>query len=544
MKKPLVLWLLILAVAAAVRLPALPTALPYSGYIDEGHVLHQVIHLLSRQTWEQTQYYYPSFPFYLIAGAATAYSPLYAARHGHPLREDLSASPPLAYDIMEPADLIVIGRLVTLAVSLAVVVLTGLLARRLAGPAAGFAAAWLAALIPGLVARSAIVTVNPHAALFTVGALFFAEGMREGGRPRRDAVLAGVMTGLAAVCKYQASVICLSVAIAALLASAPWTEKLRRLVIAGAAAAATTVLAMPALVLDTADVATYIKKTSDFYVGMSSPSYWDQAVRRAEWDLPIEAPELGAVVVALAAAGLIVAMRDRRRAKSIAGWLVYGAATCAPLVVYDFQPFRNILMFVPLACVLAALFYAWARERTARSLWVDLVAAALPVVLFAPALHGYIRHQLAQDDSREQAVRWLAGRPGPRDTVLVAEELAFLPSRLADLGAGRVDVQPWERARDRVLNRRYHYLILGDLNRPNGKRKIPPAMTSKILRNYALQTSFGAYPTAPYKDVAKGNSQKIYILKRVPRPDRPDRERVRKPSAPPPREAARRSAAP
>jgi hypothetical protein len=142
----------ILSIALLVRLPALTAGLPYSSYVDENHILHPAVHLLADRTWEPTQYSYPSFPIYLVAAAAWIYSPVYEAVHGRPLREDLSPFPYRIYEILEPPELIVIGRLVTLAFSLGFVVLTGLLARRLAGPAAGLFAAWLAALLPAFVA--------------------------------------------------------------------------------------------------------------------------------------------------------------------------------------------------------------------------------------------------------------------------------------------------------------------------------------------------------------------------------------------------------
>ncbi|HEY9420525.1 MAG TPA: hypothetical protein VIW92_03850, partial [Thermoanaerobaculia bacterium] len=118
MKRSLVPWLLIVAVAVALRLPTLTAGLPYMTYVDEGHVLHHVVHHLSVPTWEPSTYSYPTLPFYLVTGAALAWSPVYELRHGRPLRADLSPVPPPYYDILEPVDLLVIGRLVILAFSL------------------------------------------------------------------------------------------------------------------------------------------------------------------------------------------------------------------------------------------------------------------------------------------------------------------------------------------------------------------------------------------------------------------------------------------
>jgi hypothetical protein len=532
--KNLTAGLLLLALALAVRLPAIKAGFPYLSYVDEGHVLHHVVYLLAERTWEPDTYSYGTLPFYLIAGTALAWSPVYAAVHGHPLTDDLSPSPPIYYDLLEPVDLLVIGRLVTLAFSLGVVALTGLLARRLAGPAAGLFAAWLAALVPALVARSLIVNINPLVAFFVLAALLFAEGAREGRRPRRDAALAGVMTGLAAATKYPSVLVCLPVALAILLAEAPWREKLRRLLLAGGAAASALLLAMPAVVLRPANVMAGVRVMSATYGWQEMGSYWDQAVRRAEWDLPLEHPEVGIAFLVLTAAGLAVALRDRRWSRSAWGWLLFAAATGVLMAPYKFRAFRNLLSLIPLACMLVALLYAAARRRLSRPLGLDAAAALLPVILFAPALHQYITFQLGLEDTRETALRWLAGHARPGERVLFAQELVFLQSRLAVLPNDTL-VWPWGKAWGRIVKRRPQYVVLGELHGPGGPL-IQPAMRSWLLTHYREAASFGSTPTPAAPFVHMGNRQVICILKRVP-------FTLRKPS-PPPGEAEKKSARP
>jgi hypothetical protein len=518
---PLLPWLAVLAIAAGVRLPALTAGLPYMSYIDEGHVLHHAAYLLAHHTWEPDTYSYPSLPFYLISGAALAWSPVYALTHGHPFLDDLSPSPPEYYDILEPPALIVLGRLVILAFSLGTIVLTGLLVRRLAGPAAGLFAAWLAALVPALVMRSSVVNINPMAAFFVMAALLFAEKCRTGEHPRRDAILGGVMAGLAGATKYPAALVCLSVALAVLLAPASWIEKLRRLLLAGAASILALLAAMPALALRTQDVLHGLRDMNSIYGFQAAGSYWDQAVHQAEWDLPTSHPELGIVFLLLALAGLAVGLAGRRWSGAVAGWLLFGATTGLLVAPYPFRAFRNLLALVPLACAAAALLYAWLRERVPRRAWLDLAAALLPVLLFAPALYEYGAFELALVDTREQAVRWLAGQVKPTDRVLFLRELAFLPSRLDTLPA-KVQVRVWDKARDRVIERRDHYLVLGKVLRPDGRNKIRPAILSWILVNYKIVAQFGSAATSHYGGFARGNDEAIYVLKRVPRTDRSD----------------------
>lgn len=517
MKRPktLLLWIALLAVAAAVRLPSLPVGLPYMSYVDEGHVLHHVSHLLRERTWDPKFYIYPSLPFYVIALPVAAWSPVYAVLHGRPLRADLSPTPPHSYELLYPQDLIVAGRLVTLGFSLALVLLTGLFARRLAGPAAGFFAAWLAALLPAFVIRSANVNVNPMATFFSLAALFFAEGAREGDRPRRCAALAGAMTGLATVSKYPAVLLSLPVALAIVLSRRSWGDRLRLLVVAGAASVVTAAVAMPALVVNPAGVLEQVRFQSKVYQRHAVGSYWDQAVRRAEWDLPLEHPELGMIFLILSAAGLAVALGDRRWRKTVAGWLLFAVATFALFAQYRFRAFRNLLPLVPLACVLVALLYARLREalpplpRRA----AGLAAAALPVLLFTPAILQFNRSQLAVDDSREQAVRWLIRHTGPEHRVLFTEELGFLPHRIESLRA-QTAVRPWRPARRRILQQRFHYVVVPGFLDPAGRPLISPVLAGRILQRYEIATRFGATPPFQIRGRFKGNEQLICILER------------------------------
>lgn len=515
--KDLILGLAILLTATAVRLPTLTAGLPYMSYVDEGHVLHHVSYLLAKRTWVPDTYSYPTLSFYTIAGITLLYSPVYAAVHGRPLRGDLSPSPPWYYDVVEPTEMLVLGRLVTLAFSLGIVLLTGLLARHLAGPAAGLLAAWLAALVPALVARSVIINVNPMAAFFALAALYFAEVAKDDRRPRRGAVLAGVMAGLAGATKYPFAIVCLPVAIAILLSVAPWRERLFRLFLAGGSAIAALLVAMPPLLLRTREVIGGLMWMDQTYETQEVGSYWQQMVERAEWDLPLHHPEVGSVFLLLTAAGLVTGLVDSRWRKTTLAWLIFGLATGLLVAPYKFRAFRNLLALVPVACVLVSLLYARLRERAPRPLFVNLAAAALPAVLFAPALSSYTAYHLTLKDSREQAVRWIDGQAVPRDRVLFAEELVFLPSRVRSLKTAEETIAPWEKARPRIFRRSFHYLVLGELTEPIGKPLIPPPVEAWIQRNYKVVAQFGQYPTYSDPVAFRGNKQLVYILKRVPR---------------------------
>lgn len=516
--RTLALWIAVLLVATLVRLPTLTAGLPYLNYVDEGHVLHHVIHHLDRGTWVPDTYSYPTLPFYIVTAAALAYSPVYAAVHGRSLRDDLSPMPSIYYDIVLPTDLLILGRLITLAFSLGLIVLTGLYARRLAGPAAGFFAAWTAALLPALVARSVIVNINPIVAFFVLAAFYFAEDAREGDRPWRGAALAGVMVGLATVSKYPSALVCLPVTLAILLGRRPFKDRFRQLFLAGGAALLTAAVCMPALVLRTRDVRDQMGNMSSVYEHQGIGSYWEQAVLRAEWDLPLNHPEMGLIFLALTAAGVAVALADRRWRKTALGWLLFTAATAVLLAPYNFRAFRNLLPLVPLACTAAALLYARLREALPQPHAADVAAALIPVTLFFPALDQYIRHQATLVDTREQALAWLAEHTRPQDRVLVSAELTFLPTRLDTLEADAV-VQPWGRARERIMKRRFNYVVVGELRTRDGRQMIPNPVRDQILFFYEPKAQFGSGLTHASRGGFRGNQQTIYILKRkrVPR---------------------------
>jgi hypothetical protein len=501
----------VLLVALAVRLPTLFAGLPYLNYVDEGHILHRVVNLLRNGGWDPGWYIYPALPNYAIAGAAWLYSPVYRRLHGQPLAADLSEEPATYYDIIDPPELLVFGRALTLALALGSVAATGRLAHRLAGPASGLLAAWLAALVPALVIRGAALNVDAWAVFFTLAALCFAERLRSSAHPAREAAAAGAMTGLALVSKYPAVLVCLPVTLAVLLASRGWRQRAGRLALAGAMAAAAAALGMPALVLRTGAVIQALTYESSLYATGAIGSYWQQAVAQAEWDQPYRGPELGLPFLALAAAGLWVALADRRWAPAAWGWLLLAGGLGALFAPFPFRAFRNLLALVPLAAILISLLYARLRQAARRAWVADAAAVALPLLLFGAPVGRYALERLALADSRTQAARWLAAHSGPQDATMFARELAFLPTQL-DALPGECDVFSWPRFRRGLGDERYRYLVLGRLVLP-GAREIPRQVwDGEVLTRYDLRADFGADPAPEAPWIFPGNRLKVYIL--------------------------------
>lgn len=502
--------LLAVLLAAAVRAPALVAAWPYSHYVDEGHVMLAVMRLVRDGGWDPGWYTYPSLPLYAIALPARLLAPLYGWLRGETLAD---AVPPLpTYELLEPAELLLLGRLLTLLAGLGIVLLAGLLARRLAGDLAGGLAGLAAALVPALVIRGGIVIVDTWAALLVLACLLLTDRLVTSPRPSAAAAaLAGATGGLAVAAKYPAGLVGLAFGVAVLLAPFARRRKLLLLAAAGAAAVLAALAAMPALVLRPAGVRAAWQELDAWYgQPEASMTFWPQAVRYAEWDQPLAAPELGWPFLLLAAAGLAVALADRRLARRVVGWVVYGAVVVGFASRFSFQPFRNLLPLVAPAAVLAALALARLVERLPgpRRAWSAAAALAL-VFLLGPAALQYARGRWQARDSRTEALAWLAPRLRPGDRVLVSQELAVLPSELRRL-PGRARSVPWPAVREALRSGRYRFYLGGAL-RLNGRRPIPPRARERVARRYEVRAVFGDGLTYAHPGLFSGNRRRVDV---------------------------------
>jgi hypothetical protein len=217
---------------------------------------------------------------------------------------------------------------------------------------------------------------------------------------------------------------------------------------------------MPALVTDRETVLTDVARQSVFYAGQHMGSYWDQAVRRAEWDQPLEHPEIGIAFLLWIGLGFAAAVTDRRTRPSAIAWALYAAAAGLALVSYPFRPFRNVLPLIPLACVLAALLVARVREKVPQRVWVDAVAVLLAVLFLLPASWSYARERAGLVDSRVQAMDWVRAHAEGSDPVLISQELAIVHSQIARLG-GKGVVLEQEARKQLRRHGGFSYLMTG-----------------------------------------------------------------------------------
>lgn len=495
-------WLAVLALAAAVRAPALTAARPYINYVDEGNYLHVSARMLRHGGWIPDDFMYPSLPITAVAAVVRVVAPAIPAA--------VLTQPNAFYDVLEPFELLLLGRVLSFLAGLGIVLLTGLLASRVAGWRAGLLAAFTAALLPALVIRGGIATVNSFATLFVTACLLFTERTRACGHAR-DALIAGAMAGFAFASKYPAILVSLAFALTVGIAR---QERLRLWSLGAAGAVAGALLAMPGIFVAPQKVLGAIRNQSELYGTLPSPALWRQAFERAEWDLPFPGPELGWVFVALALAGMGAALWDRRTRASALGWSLFAAVALVLYSRQSFQPFRNLLPLLPIACVAVSILFERIRESVSRPALADAAAFLLTAALLAPPAIRFARERARFEDSRTQVIDWLERNSVPDQRVLVLEELAFLPSELERLKGRVVAVHSWEVLQRRLRRRQINFLVLTEMVTPEGQPLPSPEGRQSIARRYQPRIRFGEEGTPPHKEWWHGNRQSIYVLER------------------------------
>lgn len=517
-----ILWLIVLALAALLRLAPVAFSLPYIDYVDEGYALHQAVDLFNKRTFDPGWYGYPALPAYLTAGALTLEGPLYRRIHGHDFRKDLPRDDPAYasqrdnYDLVAPPELIIAGRLVAAALSIGTVLLAGIIAGRLAGKTAGLIAALLTAVCPALVSRGSNVVVDTFATFFAALALFFSERLRESPR-QTNAALAGFGAGLAFASKYPAGAV--FVAIVAMIWTIPVTRSARGrfTLIATLGLFAGIALGAPATFLKFPAVAHGLAIISSHYrLINSSPGYFGQAVMSSE---------LGWVLAVVGISGIVIMLRRAPTRSTALSWCAFALLLLAPLVGKPFQPFRNLLSLVPLFCIAAAIAFSnifdWARQGRQRHLRAGVTIAILGGCVATLAFPSYeaVHRRMTHRDTRIQAIGWLQQYAKGNERVLALRELAILPAEWKKIAAVSTIV-PWSEAADLLERQKFDYVVTGEL----GLRSAPDRdrLSADLTRwkertaPLPVQVEFGSVvtPVVPY--LWRTNDQRILILRANP----------------------------
>jgi hypothetical protein len=206
---------------------------------------------------------------------------------------------------------------------------------------------------------------------------------------------------------------------------------------------------------------------------------------------------------------VLLVIKPRSRLVTI-GWLVSVAPLTVFLIRQNYQPFRNMLPLLPFLVIGAATLIvtvaAWVSARLPggrRLRWgltgalVGLLAALLLVQGTLPA----VRAQTGIVDTRQRAVDWLVEHTIPGQTVLVARELAILPSELDRIPA-KVIVA--DQTGPQALHRTptYQFVVTGTM----------PAGSEDWVQQAPVAAEWGIRPVPLTPNLWRTNDETVQIL--------------------------------
>ena len=510
-------WGAILLLAALFRVVPIRSGLPYSDYIDEGHVLHQTIDAINRRSLDVKWYGLPALPAYTAGAALLLYSPFYRHFHGHGFQRDLPReydlpTSSLDYDFIAPVELIVAGRVATACLSIASVILAGIIATRLGNRPAGLLAMLLTAICPALVTRASIVIVDTFAAFFVLLVLYFSERILSSPIESawKNVGLAGLAAGLAFASKYPAAVAGIAVITSILLLHVSWSHRFRLLAFAAAGFVSGIFIGGPMTFLQPRKVWHDILANVKAYDWIPwRQSYFAQATSMSE---------LGWPLLLISCAGLVLMLRQGRTRGVALGWILFGATVIGLFAGKSFQPFRNLLPLVSPLCIAAAIAFVsligWARRRLHRWLRggvaILLIAGSVGSLGFASFQH--VRQRMAHRDSRVQAVDWLQQHVGKRQRVLAIKELAVLPSEWRRIQA-EITVVPLSEATPLVHGGPFDYLVTGELDQgtPGDPWQASREAWADQIASLKILATFGSVPTPIPLNLWRTNDERLVI---------------------------------
>ena len=514
-------WGAILAVAILFRILPIRSGLPYSDYIDEGHVLHQTIDAFNNRSLDVYWYGLPALPAYCAGAALLSYGGFYHHFHGHRFQKDLPHERDLPtskqnYDFIAPVELIVAGRIVTACLSIASVILAGIFAARLANGRAGLLAMLLVAVCPALVTRASIVIVDTFATFFVLVVLYLCARIQaEASKPVwRDLALAGLATGLAFASKYPAASVGMAVVATILMLPVQWRRRLRLFFPAAGGFVLGILLGAPMTFLKPITVWRDIMANLRDYGSIQSPQgYFVQAISMLE---------LGAPLLLVGSVGIILMLRQRKTRAVALGWIFFAAVLMALFMNQSFRPFRSFLSLVPLLCIAAAIAFSdlidWARRGAHSWLRVGATVALIAGCVFSLGVSSFrhVQRRMAHQNSRIQAVDWLRQHATKEETVLGIRELMILPDEWKRIAA-RSTVIPWFEAADLLERQQFDYIVTGEFDLryasdPKAWSAYQEGWKAKVSI-LPVQAGFGQIvtPVVPY--LWRTNDERILILK-------------------------------
>jgi hypothetical protein len=515
-------WGAILLLAILFRVLPIRSGLPYSDYVDEGHVLHQTIDAFNNRSLDVYWYGLPTLPAYCAGAALFSYGGLYRHFHGHRFQKDLPPKNGFPtskqnYDFIAPVELLAAGRIATACLSIASVILAGIFAARLAGGQAGLLAMLLAAVCPALLTRASIVIVDTFATFFVLAALYFCARIIQGEAGKvvwRDVALAGLATGFAFASKYPTASVGVAVIAAIMMLPVSWGRRFRLFFPAAGGLALGILLGAPMTFLKPLTVWRDALANVRYYGSISSAQgYFLQAVSTFE---------LGVPLLFTGSVGIVLLVRRKNTRGVALGWVCFAVALAALYLNQPFRPFRSVLSLVPLLCIAAAIAFSdvidWARRGVRPWLRLGVTVALIGGCVASLALSSFrqVQWRMTRQDSRVQAVNWLRQHAEKGETVLGIQELMILPAEWERITA-RSTVVPWFDAAEVLARQHFDYIVTGEFDLryatdPNGWAAYLDRWKAKVSP-LAVQADFGhvVTPVVPY--LWRTADERVLILK-------------------------------
>jgi hypothetical protein len=381
----------ILAVAAGLRLWEINHGLPWVFNTDEEHHFVFIgVQMVSHHTLDPGYFTNPPALSYLLGSIFTL--------------GWLGSHPGQAF-ADNPEPFFLVSRIVVALVGTLLVYLVYRLGRRFDSVATGLVAAGVMAVAFIVVwyskqALNDAVAVTPAVA----AAILALRGLDEG--RRRDFVLAGALTGLAAATKYPSGAMILSVGAAVVFArGGDWRQRGMTILFAGLAAAAAFLVFNPYALLHHSAFLSELRSQNDAGQTVKAGAQIDAPWRYYLWSFTWG---VGWVASLAAVAGAVIAVRENWRRLVV---LVIGPLTGVGfLALYDRAYGRYALPIYPLIAVLAALAAVRLASRvpSSRGLRIAvLVALAIALTTESAIASVGLDRKLGRADSRTQARAWL-----------------------------------------------------------------------------------------------------------------------------------------
>lgn len=403
----------VLAVALGLRLIGLRYGLPYVYNPDEVSIMSRAL-AFAKGDLNPHNFLYPSLYFYVLFAWEGLTALLAVATRAVSSFADFQRE-----FFLDPTRVYVAGRLLTALLGTATVAATWALARRAAGPIAAIAAAAIVAVSPLHVRDSHYVKHDVPVTLLVVLACLaydrlWTEDVQPEGRSDRSLVIAAALTGLAFSTHYYTIFLAIPLAWAAAHGGRNRGNAVKRVVLAGAIAAAAFCACSPFILAEPGTALRDLHANRQIVVDRAVASL-GYAATLVRYLVMLFRDTVGRPLAVFVAVGVIVgAIRYRDKTRLLLAF----AVPFFLFIATTYPASRYLVPLVPVGAVFAGMAVAWWAE-SARSLdRLGLVVVFGLGVLLACGESLQVDLFIRQTDTRTLAAKYFESHVPGGSTVL------------------------------------------------------------------------------------------------------------------------------